>query len=63
MKANVASFDRVARVIVGIVLILAQHPITVVVGLVLAITGAIGWCPLYRLVGFTTRRDDPGAIA
>ncbi len=58
MKANEGAIDRVLRVVVGAaVLSLAfigpQTP-WAYVGLVPLVTGLIGWCPLYAMLGFNT---------
>jgi len=63
-SANESTFDRVIRFIVGAVLIYAWYAmwvtgtmaiIALTVGIILAVTGIIGWCPLYRLFGIGTR--------
>ena len=55
MKTNEASGDRIARVIAGIVLIGLAATQTVGwwgwLGVIPLVTGAIGWCPLYAIVG------------
>ncbi len=58
MKANEGAIDRVLRVVVGAsVLSLAfigpQTP-WAYVGLVPLVTGLVGWCPLYAMLGFNT---------
>jgi hypothetical protein len=58
MKTNEGAIDRVVRVIVGLgVLSLAfvgpQTP-WAYVGVVPLVTGLIGWCPLYAVLGFNT---------
>jgi Protein of unknown function (DUF2892) len=58
MKANEGVIDRVLRVVVGAgVLSLAfigpQSPLAYV-GLVPLVTGLVGWCPLYAMLGFNT---------
>lgn len=67
MKVNMGTIDRVIRVIVGLVLILAPFftnwavfsndwvmYLSVIVGLVLGGTALFGVCPLYRLLGVNT---------
>ena len=69
MNANVGSIDRVIRLIVGLVLIVApllNMPaiwsnaqlayVAMAVGLVLAGTAIFRFCPLYRLLGLSTCR-------
>lgn len=67
---NVGTPDRIVRVILGALLILAPfllpalfaNPIlwwgAIVVGIVLAATAAIGFCPLYFALGIGTRRQS-----
>lgn len=58
MKANVGGIDKILRVIVGLVLIgLAATGMVGVwgwIGVVPLLTGLIGWCPLYPLLGLNT---------
>jgi hypothetical protein len=60
--------DRIVRVVVGALLIYAWYAMLVtgvmatvalIIGLVLVITGLIGWCPLYSLFGIGTRQSTP----
>jgi len=68
MKRNEASWDRIARVIVGIALIVggfaavggAVGYILGAVGLVLVVTALIGWCPIYAIFGTGTCKLDTG---
>jgi hypothetical protein len=58
MIANEGTFDRVARVVLGIALLalLFIGPKTLwgLVGLVPLLTGVFGFCPLYKVFGFAT---------
>jgi hypothetical protein len=58
MKSNVGGIDRVLRIVIGLVLIGLAATGTVGlwgwIGVVLLGTGAIGWCPPYALLGFST---------
>ena len=58
MKTNEGTMDRAARVVGGIALIALAATGTVGVwgwiGIVPLATGALGWCPLYTLLGFNT---------
>ncbi len=60
MKTNEGGFDRLVRVIVGVVLLALVFvgPKTAWgwVGIVPLVTGVFGFCPLYRLVGIDTCR-------
>lgn len=58
MKANVGGYDRVARVVFGVVLIALAATGTVgawgYIGIVPILTAAIGWCPAYLPFGIST---------
>lgn len=67
MTANVGTLDRVARAILGIILVLAPFvsgmtffanpawtTVSVLVGLVMLGTSAFKFCPAYRLLGMRT---------
>ncbi len=63
---NEAGWDRALRIVVGIVLmyvgwggIVSGTAGTVIgiVGLVPLLTGLVGWCPMYTLLGCATRRE------
>ena len=58
MKANVGGIDRIARIIIGLVLIALAATGTVGVwgwiGVVPLLTGLIRWCPLYPLLGISS---------
>ena len=58
-KKNVGKIDRVIRVVVGIILVgnvfyVLQHPIGWL-GVILIVTGIVGTCPLYSIIGINTR--------
>lgn len=57
---NENGFDRLARVILGVIVLLMVFvgPKTPLgwLGLIPLITGLIGFCPLYRLLGINTCR-------
>ncbi len=58
MKSNVGGIDRILRIVAGIVLItLAATGMVGVwgwIGVVPLLTGLIGWCPAYPLLGMST---------
>ncbi len=66
MKRNEASWDRIARVILGIGLIVGgltavggtTGTIMAAVGLVPLATGLMGWCPVYSIFKIGTSKDD-----
>lgn len=75
MTRNVGMLDRVIRVIAGLVLAVAGlwvfgaigGYVLALIGVVLVLTGLMGFCPLYRLLGIDTaggragRPQTPGA--
>ncbi len=58
MSKNVGGWERLARIVAGLVLIVLSLTGTIGVwgwiGLVLLATGLYGWCPIYRLLGRNT---------
>ncbi|MCL7416180.1 MAG: DUF2892 domain-containing protein [ANME-2 cluster archaeon] len=69
MELNECTADRVIRVILGIVLLYVGAVymgltgivsyIVVLLGLLLLVTGIIGFCPLYTIVKFSTCKVKP----
>ncbi|WP_119155525.1 YgaP family membrane protein [Caldimonas tepidiphila] len=65
MKSNVGGIDRLLRIVAGLVLLALTLSGTIGlwgwIGLVPLLTGALGFCPLYSLLGLGTcplRRRD-----
>ncbi len=65
MKLNVASWDRILRVVLGIVLLYLGLAGVVtgglgivfdILGVVFAVTGLVGFCPIYAALGLRTRK-------
>ncbi|MCB1588530.1 MAG: DUF2892 domain-containing protein [Xanthomonadales bacterium] len=58
MKRNVGGIDRIARMVVGLLLIgwvlLLGGPIWAWIGVVPLATGLVGFCPVYPLFGFSS---------
>ena len=57
MKLNVGGIDRILRIVVGLALVawaLTGGPIWAWIGIVPLATGAIGFCPLYPIIGMST---------
>jgi len=58
MKLNVGGIDRILRIVLGLVLVALAATGTVGlwgwIGLVPLLTGAVGFCPLYPLLGMNT---------
>ncbi len=66
MKLNESNLDRVIRVVVGVILLYlgfggamsgALAIVADVLGVVLLLTGAVGFCPLYTVLKFSTRKS------
>jgi hypothetical protein len=66
MKTNQASWDRIVRVVLGIILLYlgladvvsgAFGIILAIVGAVLLFTGVIGFCPIYWLLKLGTKKS------
>jgi hypothetical protein len=64
-KVNEASWDRIVRVLLGIALLFlglggaltgGLGVIAAIVGVVLLLTGLVGWCPLYALFKLSTKK-------
>ena len=71
MKFNVGTPDRIARLIIGVFLLVAPfvtgwalfaNPVWtwafVIVGLVLAVTGIVRFCPAYAIFNLSTSRTN-----
>ncbi|QHE86138.1 YgaP family membrane protein [Hydrogenophaga sp. BPS33] len=60
MTFNVGGLDRTLRILFGLALVAAAVTGTVglwgYVGLIPLITGLMGWCPLYAVLGLKTCR-------
>lgn len=57
MKKNLGQVDRVARIFIGAVILIVAVQFQSwwgLLGLALIVTGAVGYCSLYRLVGIST---------
>jgi hypothetical protein len=59
LKNNVGKIDRIIRIVVGIILVgnvyyALQHPIGWL-GVILIVTGIAGKCPLYSILGISTK--------
>lgn len=58
MKLNVGGMDRILRIVAGLVLVALAATGTIGawgwIGLVALATGAVGFCPLYPLLGLNT---------
>ena len=58
MKRNVGSIDRILRVVIGLALVVMAATGTIAawgyIGVIPLVTGLMGTCPLYRLLGIST---------
>jgi uncharacterized membrane protein len=63
MQTNVGTTDRIIRAIAGIAALIGALALGIgtvggilllVVGAILAVTAAVGFCPLYRVLGMNT---------
>lgn len=61
---NVGGFDRIFRIVAGLVLIIAGFffmsgvagTVVGIIGFIPLVTGLIGWCPLYAPFKFSSRQ-------
>lgn len=64
MKVNVGSVDRLARILVGLVLVGLAVSQTLgpwaYIGIVLLATGVLRSCPLYSVLGWNTCSGEAG---
>jgi hypothetical protein len=65
MKVNEASWDRIVRVVLGILLLYlgwggvvtgGLGAVLKILGFLPLLTGLVGWCPLYALFKFGTKQ-------
>jgi hypothetical protein len=58
MKANVGGIDRILRIVIGLALIALTVTGTIGawgwIGVVPVLTAALGFCPLYTVLGFSS---------
>jgi hypothetical protein len=63
MEKNMASWDRILRVILGVIfVVLAVQKggawwILGVLGIIFILTSIVGFCPVYKIVGLKTLRE------
>ncbi|MEA4939859.1 hypothetical protein SDC9_132724 [bioreactor metagenome] len=64
MKQNVGNVDRWIRIVLGVailsLLVFLNGPIRWIglVGLIPLVTGIINFCPIYALLGISTKKDS-----
>ena len=58
MKINVCKFDRILRLASGVLLVawaaLLDGPLWAWIGIIPLVTGSIGFCPIYAIVGISS---------
>ncbi len=57
MKTNVGGIDKILRIVVGIALVawaILGGPVWAWIGVLPIITGVMGWCPAYTMIGLNT---------
>ena len=62
MKSNMGKVDRIIRFIIGLVIIIwgiAAGSWWGLIGLIPLLTVFINWCPLYTLLGISTKKAKP----
>lgn len=64
-KTNVGGFDRIARIVVGLVLLslvfVGPQTLWGLIGVVPLLTGLFSTCPLYTMIGLNTCPAKPRA--
>lgn len=67
IKANLGKIDKIARIVVGALLILLAVFGAIgwwgLIGIIPLATGIINFCPVYTLIGLDTRTADEKAAA
>lgn len=67
MWQNMGSVDRVLRIVLGlgIMMLVRFGPETAwgYLGLVPFVTGLVGWCPLYSVLGISSKPRAPASVA
>ena len=71
MKLNEAGWDRIARVVLGVALIIGGLVavggtggyIMAGIGLIPLATGLMGWCPIYAIFRTGTKTEEPAKAA
>ena len=63
MEKNMASWDRIVRIILAVIFLYLAYQnggawwILGIVGIIFIITSVVGFCPLYKVVGFKTLKE------
>lgn len=65
MTANVGLDDRMIRFAIGMIVasvLINQNSVWALAGLGIFITAAVGFCPLYKLLGINTKKVTDGKV-
>lgn len=58
MKKNIHDIERIIRIVLGIAVLslvfIGPKTLWGLIGILPILTGLIGWCPPYHLIGFST---------
>lgn len=64
MTRNIGNLERIVRIIAGLAILslvfIGPKSLWGLIGVVPLITGLIGWCPPYALLGISTCRNERG---
>lgn len=61
MKVNIGLWDRTMRIVLGATILAAGYVYQSwwgLIGLLLVLTGLVGWCGLYTLLGISTKKNN-----
>lgn len=61
MKVNIGLWDRAMRIVLGATILAAGYVYQSwwgLIGLLLVLTGLVGWCGLYTLLGISTKKNN-----
>ena len=61
MRRNIHPIERIVRIVVGLFVgslaFWGPHSLWFLLGFIVTLTGLIGWCPPYELLGISTCRS------
>lgn len=61
MVGNIGNIERVLRIVIGLALVVAAYMGKVgpwaYIGVIPLLTGVVGWCPPYHLLGINTKKS------
>ncbi|NOT81042.1 MAG: DUF2892 domain-containing protein [Bacteriovoracaceae bacterium] len=62
MKKNINDYERIIRFLAGVILtsmaFIGPANLWFLLGIIPLLTGLVGTCPLYSLLGMSSRKDD-----